>query len=172
MLRLLGFVANAVAALPLRRAEEVCILMSEASSLCTAHSDAVLADLNALLGDDDVEEEERSGSLGSQQASVQSEALEGPCRAASALCMLYMLRAHLEALYGITDDRAAAVAHAGNGKKAEEGAAVVPDADVDGLKLEIGDVGLEAHWLGHLKLTTIPLETIEGGTVIKRFIMD
>jgi cohesin loading factor subunit SCC2 len=131
-LRLLAFIASIAGALPLRRAEEACIIIQEAAGICASHADAVLVELNSVLG------EEEDGSTPIPDA----EALAAPCRAAAALCMLYRLRTRMELAYSISAERAAAFAAAGKRKTAEESLAVSVDAAAP--PLQLGDLYLGA----------------------------
>lgn len=132
-LRLLAFIAAVAGALPVRRAEEACIIIQEAAGICASHADAVLVELHSVLGEEDVEEE---GTAPVPDA----ESLAAPCRAAAALCMLYRLRANMERAYNISPERAAAFAAAGKRKTAEESLTVSVDPSAP--PLQLGDLNL------------------------------
>jgi len=138
-LQLLAFIAAVAGALPLRRAEEACIIIQEASGICASHADAVLVELHAVLGggEEEAEAEEKNTT-----PVPDAESLAAPCRAAAALCMLYRLRASMERAYNISPERAAAFAAAGKRKTAEESLAVSIDPTAP--PLQLGDLDLVA----------------------------
>jgi cohesin loading factor subunit SCC2 len=155
-LRLLAFIAAVAGALPLRRAEEACIIIQEAAGICASHADAVLVELHSLLGEEDED------GAGSSTPVPNASAFAAPCRAAAALCMLYRLRARMERAYSISPERAAAFAAAGKRKTNEEGVAV--SADPSAPPLHLGDLDLgavvDAKTARHLM---VELEASHGG---------
>lgn len=140
-LRLLAFIASVAGALPFKRAEEACILIQEASGICASHTDAVLVELSAVLGEVDGDEDDAAPAVQARAGSAR--ALAGACRAAAALCMLQRLRSRVERGYSISAERAAAFAAAGKRKTAEETNAVVLDASVGPLQVVDLDLGPE-----------------------------
>ena len=144
-LRLLSFVTSVISALPLKRAEEACIVIQETSGICASHSDSVLVELQALLreadaGDDDA----RAGPAGPSRAgSSLSKSLIYTSQAAAALCMLHRLRNRIERAYNISPERAAAFAAAGKRKTSEESIAAVLDSSVPAIQVVDLEVGID-----------------------------
>ena len=143
-LKLLAFVAATGASLPLKRAEEACILIQEANSMCLSYVDPVLVDIQSILGHGDEDEDDdvgRGGGYGANAAAKQKlterdvKDLTNACCAGAALCMLHRLAQYVERAYGISHERAAAFAAAGKRKTAEEGTTVTAEANAKSLQL-------------------------------------
>ena len=117
------FLGGVIAGLPFRKGEEPCLMIKEISGILTSHLDRIVLEISGHLDSyrSDDEEEDVYGRFGSSRSPQE---FVRTCLAGTILCILEDLRNYIMQGYGITHERIAAFAAAGNRKTVEESVTV------------------------------------------------